>query len=334
MLKMPHALAFVLALAIAGSMPARAVEQGIVATVNDYPITKYDIDQRLRLLAILGNTPGKGAEVRKQALRAMIDDVIKIETAKKYKQQATDRDIDKQVKRLATGLKTDEAGLTAKLKAQGIEMSLLRHFVAAQIAMNRILVGKYQVKYETNQADVDAKMAEIKQDLDGQMSKIMKDPRMQPVTVYSVMQIELPVEQANDPMLLQARAVEANQYMSRFKGCKTAKAAAAGIFNVKVGKPIDAVASKMSAQLKQARDKAGPGRAVGPARGPKGIQVLAYCGKRTIAPPKPRYKMPTREQVEAAVSNEKFAAIEEKYMKEMRQNAMVEYKDPNFSLPQ
>jgi len=41
------------------------------------------------------------------------------------------------------------------------------------------------------------------------------------------LQIELPVEQANDPMLLHARAVEANQYMSWFKGCKTAKAAAA-----------------------------------------------------------------------------------------------------------
>jgi peptidyl-prolyl cis-trans isomerase SurA len=332
MKKMLRVLPLCLALAVA--VPALAVEQGIVATVNDYPITKYDIDQRLRLLTILGNTPGKGPEVRKQALRAMIDDVIKIETAKKYKAQATDRDIDNQVKRLAKGLKTDEAGLTAKLKAQGIEMSLLRQFVAAQIAMNRILTGKYQVKYEVNQADVDAKMAEIKQNLDGQMSKIMKDPRMQPVTVYSIMQIELPVEQANDPMLLQARAVEASQYMSRFKGCKTARAAASGIFNVKIGKPIDAVASKMPAQLKQALDKAGPGRAVGPARGPKGIQVLAYCGKRTIAPPKPRYNMPTRQQVEAAVTNEKFAAIEEKYMKEMRQNAMVEYKDPNFSLPQ
>ena len=32
-----------------------AGDQGIVATVNDIPITSFDIDQRLRLLEILGN---------------------------------------------------------------------------------------------------------------------------------------------------------------------------------------------------------------------------------------------------------------------------------------
>ena len=33
---------------------ARAADQGIVATVNDIPITSFDIDQWLRLLEILG----------------------------------------------------------------------------------------------------------------------------------------------------------------------------------------------------------------------------------------------------------------------------------------
>jgi peptidyl-prolyl cis-trans isomerase SurA len=202
--------------------------------------------------------------------------------------------------------------------------------------MNRILVGRYQVKSDdkVDQAAVDKKYSEIKQQLEGQVSKIMKDPRMQPVSVYSIVQVELPVEQPNDPALLQARAVEAGQFIQRFKGCKSAQSAASGIFNVKIGKPIDAIATKLPPPLKQALDKAGPGRAVGPSRGPKGIQVLAFCGKRTISPPKPKMQMPTREQVAIAVSNEKFSQTEEKYMKLMRQNALVEYKDPKYALSQ
>jgi peptidyl-prolyl cis-trans isomerase SurA len=330
-------LALFAVLTLAAPFPAaHAIEQGIIATVNDFPITKYDIEQRMRLMAMLGSKQDKGTEAQKRALRAMIDDRIKISEATKYKQQASDRDIDSQIKRIAKGLKTDDAGLQAKLKAQGIQLELLRQYVAAGIAMNRILAGKYQVKMDSSvdQAEVDKKLAEIKQQFDGQVSKIMKDPRMQPITVYNIMQIELPVEQPDDPGLLQARAVEANQFMSQFKGCKSAQAAASGIFNVKIGKPLDAVGAKMPAQLRQALDKAGPGHAVGPARGPKGIQLIAFCGKRSITPPKPKYQMPSRQQIENVVSNEKFAATEEKYMKLMRQNALVEYKDPTYALSQ
>jgi hypothetical protein len=121
--------------------------------------------------------------------------------------------------------------------------------------------------------------------------------------------------------------------MKNFKGCGSAREAASGIFNVKIGKPIDALAAKIPKPMRQALDKVGPGKAMGPARGPKGIQVIAFCSKRTVQPPKPRYELPTREQVETAVSNEKYNAAEEKYMKAMRKTALIEYKDPVYAQP-
>ena len=161
---------------------------------------------------------------------------------------------------------------------------------------------------------------------------MMNDPRMKAVQVYNIIEIDLPVE-GDDSMLLQARAVEAIQLIKSFKGCSTARQAASGIFNVKIGKPIDAVAAKIPKPLKLALDKLGPGKAMGPARGPKGIQVIGFCSKRTIQPPKPNFEMPTRQQIETAVSNEKYDAVEEKYMKIMRKGALVEYKDPAYAQP-
>jgi peptidyl-prolyl cis-trans isomerase SurA len=203
--------------------------------------------------------------------------------------------------------------------------------VAAQIAFARILNGKYKVKIKVEPAEVDKKYAEIKQDFEQRVSTIMNDPRMKAVQVYNIIEIDLPVEAADDAMLLQARAVEAIQFMKNFKGCNTARAAASGIFNVKIGKPIDAVAAKIPKPMKRALDKVGPGKAMGPARGPKGIQVIGFCSKRTIQPPKPKYELPTRQQVEAAVSNEKYDAVEEKYLKVMRKAALIEYKDPAYA---
>lgn len=309
-----------------------ASNQGIVATVNDVPITSFDIGQRLRLLEILGAKQASG-DARKKALQGMIDEVIKIAEAKKYNINATDKEIDAQMGRLAKGLNTDTAGLRAKLESQGIAISSLKQYVAAQIAFARILGGKYQVKIKVEPAEVDRKYAEIKQDLEQKVSTIMNDPRMKAVQVYNIIEIDLPVETADDAMLLQARAIEAVQLIKNFNGCGTARAAASGIFNVKIGKPIDAVATKIPKQMKQALDKVGPGKAMGPARGPKGIQIIGFCSKRIIQPPKPKYELPTRQQVETAVSNEKYDAVENKYMKIMRKTALIEYKDPAYAQP-
>jgi peptidyl-prolyl cis-trans isomerase SurA len=326
-------ISFCLALALF-ALPApdfaRAADQGIVATVNDHPITTLDIQQRLALLKILGERSPTG-EPRKFALRMMIDEIVKIAEAKKYKMDPTDKEISSQVDRMAKSLKTDSAGMDALLKKNGIEPSSLKQFIAAQISFSRILSSKYQVKFTVEPGDVDKKYAEIKNGLEKQLSTIMNDPRMKPVQIYSIIEIDLPVETPDDPMLLQARAVEANQYIKKFKGCGSARAAASGIFNVKIGKKIDALASKIPAPMKQALDRVGPGGAMGPARGPKGIQVIGFCGKNVITPPKPKYQLPTRQQVEAAVSNEKYAAIEAKYMVEMRKHAYVEYKDQTYA---
>ncbi|HUQ35964.1 MAG TPA: SurA N-terminal domain-containing protein [Aestuariivirga sp.] len=308
---------------------ARAADQGIVATVNDIPITSFDIDQRLRLLEILGQKQ-ETSDARKKALHMMIDEVIKIAEATKYKVNATDKEIEAQMGRLAKGLQTDAAGLRAKLQSQGIAIASLKQYVAAQISFARVLSGKYQVKIKVEPAEVDKKSAQIKQDLEQKVSTIMKDPRMKSVQVYNILEIDLPVE-VEDSMLLQARAVEAVQLIRNFKGCSTARAAASGIFNVKIGKPIDAVATKIPKPMKQALDKIGPGKAMGPARGPKGIQVIGFCSKRTIQPPKPKYELPTRQQVQTAVSNEKYDAAEEKYMKILRKAALIEYKDPAYA---
>lgn len=308
---------------------ARAADQGIVATVNDIPITSFDIDQRLRLLEILGRKQ-EGKDARKNALHMMIDEVIKIAEGVKYKVNATDKEIEAQMGRVAKGLNTDAAGLRAKLQSQGIAMASLKQYVSAQISFARILSGKYQFKAKVEPAEVDKKFDEVKRDLEQKVSTIMNDPRMKAVQVYTIVEIDLPVE-GDDSMLLQARAVEAVQLIKNFNGCNKAREAASGIFNVKIGKQIDAVAAKIPKPMKQALDKVGPGKAMGPARGPKGIQVIGFCGKRTIQPQKPKYELPTRQQVEAAVSNEKYDAAEEKYMKIMRKGALVEYKDPAYA---
>src|SRR4029079_19216539 len=118
------------------------------------------------------------------------------------------------IEKMAKGSNTDTEGLGQRLKAKGASMAALRNLVTAQISFNRLISAMYKVKVEVDQAEVDKKYNEV-----------ANDPRLQPVTVYEIMEIEMPVEKTTDAMaqqLLVARAADAAQYRSQFKGCNTA----------------------------------------------------------------------------------------------------------------
>ena len=159
------------------------------------------------------------------------------------------------------------------------------------------------------------------------LAKIKADPRMQPVTVYEILEINFPVD---SPDLLTARAADTQQFASKFKGCGSAKSAASGIFNVKVGKKIEADSRRIPPQLQAAFKQAGVGAAIGPFRNQNGLQMWGYCGTKKVTPQMPKAQLPTRDQVKTALLNEKFDAIEKKYGVLLRKNLMIEYRDPAY----
>jgi peptidyl-prolyl cis-trans isomerase SurA len=323
-------IALVLAFALAAA--ALGQNKGVIVVANDLPITDYDITQKINLLKVLGSDPSRMS--RKEVLQSLVNDVVKLAEAKRLNVSPSNGEVDGQIGRIAKNLKMDSAGLLGRLKERGVATEFFRRYVSANIGFNRVIGIKNKdapkKKAEVSDADVDRKMAEIKGQMNAQVSKIMADPRMKGVTVLSIIQFDLPVE-TDDPGLLQARAIEAQQVAQQFKSCKNPRAAASGVFNVKVGKVVDADASKVPPELRKALTSAGVGRAIGPLRGPKGLQVIGYCGSRKIAPQKPKFDMPTRDQVRNVLENEQYAKVEEQFLKDARKHVYIEYRDKSFA---
>ncbi len=307
--------------------PAWAQQAVVIATVNDKPVTGFDVVQRANLMKALGD---KRPVDPKQLANDLIDDIVKIDEAVKMKVNPSDHDVQTRLQEVAKNFQTDAAGLTAKLEKQGIPGTVLAQFFAAQISFGRLLGTKYHVQVEVTDAEVDKKLEEIKAEINGKVSKIESDPSRQPIKVYSLIEINLPVD-SPDPQLLQSRAIEAQQIIAKFKGCGSAKAAAEGIFNVQVGKQIEADGRKLPPPLKAGFDKGGVGHALGPVRGPKGLQVLGFCGTRMITPPKLNVTLPTRDQVKNLVTNQKYEDVKVKYSAILRKSAVIEYKDPAYA---
>lgn len=286
--------------------------QRVVVVVNDQPITDYDINERMRLNQALGYARGSAAQQRKAARQQLIDDIVKLDEAKRLKITPTSAHIDATIQRLAKGSNTTVEGLTKKLKAKGVSMKAFRKQVKANMAFRVIVQRLYNLKFAVSEAEVDRRFAAI-----------ANDPRMRPVHVYQLRQIDLPVEKAGAMygQLLQARAIEAQQIKQRYKGCASLRRASSGIFNVKISRMIDAAAERMPPQMRKALRATGTRSLLGPMRSPVGIRLIAFCGSRSIKP-----KAPSRAMVKNLLLNEKYARSSKKVMRDLRRRAFIDQK--------
>lgn len=321
------AIAFVLA-AVFTPLTALA-QEAVIAIVNDHPITSFDIDQRIKLMGLLGNNDPAKLQ-RKAVLNSLIDDYVKIDEAKLLKIDPTSKDLDERLGNIAQALKTDRAGLSGKLSSLGVSEASVVQYSAAQISFSRLLVVKYHVKLSVSPADVDKKFADIKVELQGRAAQMEKDPRRQPVQVLELQEINFPVD-GTDPGLLQSRAIEAGQVAQKIKSCSGYKQASAGIFNVQLGKKIEADARKLPPKMLEIIKQKGVGHAVGPMRYAGGMQLLVLCGSRTVTPPPVNITMPTRDQVQNVALDQRYADAEKKYVALMRKEAVIEYKDQSYA---
>jgi peptidyl-prolyl cis-trans isomerase SurA len=296
--------------------PADAASYRVLVTVNDEPITEYDVDQRIKLREALGYRPDPGDQ-RKKILKNLIDDVVIRMEAKRNKVDISDKQIDDSIEKLAKGSNTTVEGLREKLKEKGVSLGALKRHVTATIVMRWLMNGKDSQKKTADPAEIDRRLANI-----------TTDPRFKPVLLYQIIQIDLPVEQSAGAMreqLVYARAIEGRQLVERYKGCSTLRQASDGIFNVRINKQIEAVAERLPPEMRKVLEQAGTKRLIGPMPSQEGVRLIAFCGKRTAEPPKP-----TREMVENLILNEKYSASVESTVRELRRKSFVDYKDASL----
>lgn len=299
---------------------AQAVSTRVVATVNDLAISAYQVRQRVKLLRVMRPTNVSKKQQEKNALQDLIDDKLKDAEAKKLRFALT-RQQAAEVIENTEGIKQ----LAANLKKQGLSQRLVTDFIITRMSWNRILSQKYKIRPPT-QEQIDAKYRQLQRE----MQKFAKN---QSLTIYQLMPLTLPVDrQATRELtneVARSRLIEADRITKRFKGCGSARKAARGIFNVKIGKRFPADPTKMPKQMRRTLDKFGPGSAfvMGVAPGASSVQIMAYCGKRKVTPQLPKI---SPAEVKRQLEDEQFENLGRSYLRGLRKNAFIEYKDTSL----
>jgi peptidyl-prolyl cis-trans isomerase SurA len=238
---------------------APAAAQQIVATVNDSPITDYDVEQRVRMHSVLG-LPATSAI----ALEGLIEDRVKLIETRKYKIPAGEPQVVEGMGRVAALLQIPTATLSARLEAAGVSAQHVREHFGAQNAwliyarsINRSLdVSERQVRTELSRRGASGGWE------------------------YDLRQIIFILPSNASEQTLRSRTREAEELRRRFTDCSTGPRLAARMHDVAVKETVTRSGETLDAGFVRLLDSMPIGRITAPRPTSTGLEMLALCGKR------------------------------------------------------
>lgn len=281
--------------------PARAQ---IVLYVTGQPITAYDIEQRGKLIALSG---GK-AKSRQDLIDELIDDKLKILAAKRYNFEMSQADIDGAFAGMARN-----AGMTADqfakmLEGRGVNPNTLKARLKADLTWTQMVRGKFG--QQLNPSEKDIFEAESK-------SSDQKEAGIE----YTLYPITFVVPRGSPANVMEARKREADALRQRFQSCNTGLPFARALREVVVRAPVRRNSADLSPALREILGKVEIGKLTPPEVTAGGVDLFALCEKKET-----NADSPTKRKVRDEIFQKRFQTQADRYLKELRSQAMIEYK--------
>lgn len=287
-------------------VPKRGVYIKIL--VNRNPITNTDINRRSAFLK-LRRAPGNRTKV---AEREMIEQVLKLQEAKRGGVLATDEMVNRAFAGFAKRNRATQAQLSRELNRRGIGVDHFKEFIRTQISWQRVVSGRFQAE-TINLSERDA------------VTQLRKSGNEKPeVTEYNFKQVVFVVpKNQRSKATLSKRRQEANTFRQRFTGCDDALTLAKTVRDVSV---IDRKRIMGPELPERWKDEIGQTDANGTTRAKetdKGIEFIAVCSTRQVNDD--RAAKVATQSAEFESFNAKGSELDEKYLSQLKSRATIIY---------
>ena len=276
----------------------------IPVLVNDQPITRYDVDQRARLMRL-----GGAGGTKKAATEELINEKVQMIEAARRRFTVADAQVDQAYASIAKSLKLSLSQLNQALRAEGVNPKSLKSRLRAQISWGQLVQARTQAESRLSSQELTDALLE------------QGDPDQITLTEFYLQQIVFVVPSGSKTARYTQRRNEANAFRSRYKGCETALDQAR-LLKAVVVKDIgrrssDQLAGPQGEDIRATQ----AGKTAKPNQTDQGIELIAVCSRREIQ---------SSSAVRAEIQNKYAIAQSENlgadYLKELREAAIIEYR--------
>jgi peptidyl-prolyl cis-trans isomerase SurA len=141
-------------------------ETAIVATVNEFPITSYELSQRVALVLSTSNlerTPEIEKKVRDQVLEQLETELLQRQEAAKNDITVSSVEVDKYIQGILDENHLTKEQLNDVMAKGGVKMATFRSQIAAQILWQKAVQEHYAGRINIAPESVDAELARMKE---------------------------------------------------------------------------------------------------------------------------------------------------------------------------
>ncbi len=120
--------------------------QAISAIVNDEVISRYDVQQRIKLIIVTSGiqpTQENVSRLEKQAIRALVNEKIQLQEAIKLDVPTSSEEIDLMLRRIASGNEMSSEEIINFISSNGINSETLLNQIKAELLWNKIVRGRF-----------------------------------------------------------------------------------------------------------------------------------------------------------------------------------------------
>ncbi len=281
-------------------------QTAIVVTVNGNPITNYDIQRRTAFLRL----QQKQGNLFEQAKNELINEALKNTEIKRRNIEVSNDEVDKAFENFAIQNNMAVDQLNQILIQNDITVQHFKDYIRGQIGWGRLVNARYQ-----------AEMGMISEQ--EAVRRILKNGGVKPSTnEYTLQRIIFVIPAHRRSEIFERRQREANSFRAHFRGCANSQKQAKGILDVTIRHLGKFLEPQLPSAWEQAILATPVGKMTQFQETTDGIEAVAVCKIKRVSDDYVA-RLIFSLQDNKQKSPQKLEMLSEKYLKELRQVALI-----------
>ena len=296
-------LALTAAMASAGAGLAQSFR--IAATVNDEPISAWDVDQRVKFYQ--ATVRGASAEEqRKRALKELVEEALMMQEARRVGVDIAQETILKTIDERLQPLKRTHAQFSQYLRSQGVDIVTLENQIRAQLAWGGVIARTYRSQVSIDESDIE--------EAAGGIAAGGEDAQ----EVFVLQRIVLAVADPSDDAAYVRRMEEAEDIRDRFIDCNRNQLALKRAAGITIEDMPEVSADSLQEPTRSLVLQAKSGQMTPPNLTATGVELYAVCDRRSDGG--------VRRSAERQLLNQELGMLASRHLRDLRQDAVVEFR--------
>jgi peptidyl-prolyl cis-trans isomerase SurA len=281
-------------------------ELSIKVLVNDDPISDYDISQRERFLALTTKAQ-PGPELKKKSTDLLIDERLQTQAGREFGYTADEEEVNRVLTDMASKNNLDLDGLTKALGSAGVNIKTLRDRIRAQLVWQDVVRRKFRHQVQIGDVDVDKALESSEEEGATESSLQLRQVRL--------------ALSSTDQRAVAAKLAAAEALRARFSSCSNVADLAKGVEGASVRTIPEQHASTLPQPARLLVQNAKAGQMTPPTISRAGVELYAVCGTRSATA-----DTDIRETTERRLLGEEMMIRAERLLRDLRQDAFIEYR--------